>query len=208
MEAKNLTIEQCETFEDELTQKAVEYANLIKTPNQRALAAKDVITGLPEKDITLAYKDGYRAQLDQISTEMAQQLVNLRRDCKEQTGEYASKAAKDITSVKESIAGLERRVESLDARTGSCAVTTKDIRQKFYDHSKEVSAESRNHAERMRQNERDVGELHERKASKVSVWFLAAATLLQSGYIGFELSRNPDTYVSKAYHAVKSWVNQ
>ena len=78
MEAKNLTIEQCETFEDELTQKAVEYANLIKTPNQRALAAKDVITGLPEKDITLAYKDGYRAQLDQISTEMAQQLVQNR----------------------------------------------------------------------------------------------------------------------------------
>lgn len=208
MEAKTLTIEQCETFEDELTQKAVEYANLIKTPQQRALAAKDVITGLPDKEITLAYRDGFQMQLGELSTEMARQIVNLRKDCQVQHTGYAGKTDNEIAKVKTGITGLEKKVDSLDVRIGTCVSSTKDLRQKFYDHIQEVATGSRVYADRLRQNERDVGELQERKASKTSVWLLAAITTLQSAYIGFELSRNPDTYFSKTYTAVKSWLGQ
>src|SRR3989338_7783451 len=100
METKNLTIEQCETFEDELTQKAIDYANLIKTPQQRALAAKDVITGLPDKEITLAYRDGIQMQLSELSTETARQIVNLRNNCQVQHTDYAGKTDKEIAKAK------------------------------------------------------------------------------------------------------------
>lgn len=208
MDAKTLTVEQCETFEDELTQKAVDYANLIKTPNQRALAAKDVITGLPDKEISLAYCDGHRAQLNELGTEMAKQIFNLRTECQARHTEYADNNAKDLAAVKTGVSNLEKLLDGTELRIRACAVAAKDVQQKLYDHIQNGSADSRPYAERLRQNERDVGDLRERKASKASVWFLAAATLLQSAYIGVELSRNQDTYVNKAYHAVKNLLGQ
>jgi len=204
MQTSKLTLEQCETIEEQLTQQAIDYANLIKTPQQRALAAKDVITGLPEKEITLAYKDGYRTQFNELSTEIAHQLVKLRKDCQVQHTDYADKATKDITSAKNGVSGLEKRVDNLDARTRACVSSAKDLQQKFYDHLRDVATGSSHYAERLRQNEKDVGSLSERKANKASVWLLAGMTMLQSAYVGFELARQPGTYAHQAYQAIKN----
>src|SRR3989344_4793970 len=104
-----LTIEQCTSLEDELTSDAVRYTNLIRSPEQRALAAKDVITGLADKEIRLTYGNGNGVHSE---------LQNLRRELDANRKSDKKYGALQYAKCRLTILHLVNRTGELRAATG------------------------------------------------------------------------------------------
>lgn len=67
MNAKNFTLEDCKKTEDELTQQAIDYANLVRNPQQKAVIANEVIAGLADRDIYLAQKNDVNTRIESLA---------------------------------------------------------------------------------------------------------------------------------------------
>ena len=67
MEAKKLSIQDCAKLEEKLAQEAIGYVNLMRVPEKRAEAAKEVIVALPNIKLT---RGVYEQKLEVLSARL------------------------------------------------------------------------------------------------------------------------------------------
>lgn len=180
MDYKKLSTKQCEDAEEKLTKQAVDYANLFRTPERKAQAAKDVIAGIPDKNIRLAYEQ-----------------QNL------QPTQYASQ--KDLVVLKATIHCLRRENESLDNKVKTYSKNARQVQDNLETCWQELSTECYALDQKLSSCERKLGYLLFEQSKKTTrTLLLALALSLPSIYACYELAKQPNTCINQAYHAVKN----
>ncbi len=189
MDYKKLNIEQCEKAEEKLTKQAVDYANLFHTPEKKAQAAKDVIAGIPDKNIRLAYEQQKSQQPKPAKKELPTQ--------------YAS--AKNLVVLKATIHCLRKENESIDNKIKAHFKNVGEVRENLETCWQELSTECYTLDQKISKCERKLGYLLFEQSKKTTrTLLLALALSLPSLYACYELGKQSNTCINQTYQAVKN----
>ena len=189
MDYKKFSIKQCEKAEEKLTKQAVDYANLFRNPERKAQAAKDIISGIPDKNIRLTYEQQKSSQPTSAKKEISAQ--------------YAG--AKDLVVLKATIYCLRKENESLDNKVKVYSKNTRELQDNLETCWQELSTECYTLDKKLSNCERKLGYLLFEQSKKTArTLLLALALSLPSLYVCYELAKQPNTCINQVYHAVKN----
>lgn len=223
---KPLTLEQCEQADDYLTEQAISFANMIRTPKHRALAAKDVIAGMPDRPIGLTY-NGQMLKAYKTLEGSVSELQDTQEKTTARLNKNISVIDNNFKEHAKRIKATEDRLNEYDKRWDSSAKYSNKIEKKIDEVSSRADGLDKKLAEMEKSVDERVSGLESQKtrdaewwkgyekglqqtikgkASRAALYFVGLASLAQAAYIAFELSQQPDTLTHKAYEAAKTYI--